>query len=166
MLKFWQLNFKNFYLTIDLAFSNSIMLIFLLNIWSVQVRCFLSHFWLCLNSFWAVFCLFFEAENEKFSNFVLDKCLLASKRQILFPWAREQLKMTKMWVLRSLQQCLRMKLGLKRSLEKNFGRNFEYFDARKSDYWMEKVSLPENTLLYNHIWQSRKNKKIFYCNFL
>ena len=27
-------------------------------------------------------------------------------------------------------------------------RNYEYFDARKSDYSMEKVNFPENTLLY------------------
>ena len=32
-----------------------------------------------------------------------------------------------------------------------FWRNFEYLDARKSDYSMKRVSLPENTLFYNHI---------------
>ena len=42
-----------------------------------------------------------------------------------------------------------------------FWRNFEYFDARKSDYSMKRVSLPENTLFYNHIWQSRKKQKDF-----
>ena len=42
------------------------MLICLKNIRLVQVRCFLFHFWLCLNSFWAVLGLIFEPETQKF----------------------------------------------------------------------------------------------------
>ena len=46
-------------------------------------------------------------------------------------------------------------------------RNFGYFDARKSDYSMEKVNFPENTLLYiNQAFLTvKKNKKSFYCDY-
>ena len=46
-------------------------------------------------------------------------------------------------------------------------RNFGYFDTRKSDYSMEKVNFPENTLLYiNQAFLTvKKNKNIFYCDY-
>ena len=46
-------------------------------------------------------------------------------------------------------------------------KNFGYFDARKSDYSMEKVNFPENTLFYlNQSYLTvKKNKKIFYCDY-
>ena len=41
-------------------------------------------------------------------------------------------------------------------------KNFEFFDARKSDYLMEKVNFPDNTLIYLNqlILQSRKIKNL------
>ena len=46
-------------------------------------------------------------------------------------------------------------------------RNYGYFNARKSDYSMEKVNFPENMLLYiNQSYLTvKKYKKIFYYNF-
>ena len=46
-------------------------------------------------------------------------------------------------------------------------KNFGYFDARKSDYSMEKVNFPENTLFYlNQSYLTvKKNKKNFYCDY-
>ena len=46
-------------------------------------------------------------------------------------------------------------------------RNFGYFDTRKSDYSMEKVNFPENTLLYiNQAFLTvQKSKNIFYCDY-
>ena len=46
-------------------------------------------------------------------------------------------------------------------------KNFGYFDARKSDYSMEKVNFPENTVFYlNQSYLTvKKNKKIFYCDY-
>ena len=47
-----------------------------------------------------------------------------------------------------------------------FWRNYGYFDARKSDYSMEKVNFPENSLLYiNQSYLTVKKKKKFYCDF-
>ena len=44
--------------------------------------------------------------------------------------------------------------------------NYGYFDARKSDYLMEKINFQENTLLYTNqsYFTVNKYKKIFYCN--
>ena len=46
-------------------------------------------------------------------------------------------------------------------------RNIGYFDTGKSDYSMEKVNFPENTLLYiNQAFLTvKKNKNIFYCDY-
>ena len=46
-------------------------------------------------------------------------------------------------------------------------KNFGYFDARKSDYSMEKVNFPANTLFYlNQSYLTvKKNKKNFYCDY-
>ena len=46
-------------------------------------------------------------------------------------------------------------------------KNFGYFDARKSDYSMEKVNFPENILFYlNQSYLTvKKNKKNFYCDY-
>ena len=49
----------------------------------------------------------------------------------------------------------------------NVWRNYGYFNARKSDYSMEKVNFTENMLLYiNQSYLTvKKYKKIFYYNF-
>ena len=46
-------------------------------------------------------------------------------------------------------------------------KNVGYFDARKSDYSMEKVNFAENTLIYlNQSYVTvRKNQKIFYHDY-
>ena len=45
-------------------------------------------------------------------------------------------------------------------------RYFGFFNASRSDYNMEKVKFPENTLLYvNQAYLTvQKNKKIYYCD--
>ena len=41
-------------------------------------------------------------------------------------------------------------------------KNFEFFDARKSDYSTEKVNFPENTLLYiNQSYLTVKNIRTY-----
>ena len=46
-------------------------------------------------------------------------------------------------------------------------KSFGYFDAKKSDFYMEKINLTENTWLYvNQAFLTvKKNKKIFYCDY-
>ena len=46
-------------------------------------------------------------------------------------------------------------------------RKYGFFDARKSDFGMEKVNYRENTKLYlNQAYLTvKKNKKIFHCDF-
>ena len=58
-------------------------------------------------------------------------------------------------------------LGSQEVSGKRVWRNFGYFDTRKSDYSMEKVNFPENTLLYiNQAFLTvKKNKNIFYCDY-
>ena len=59
------------------------------------------------------------------------------------------------------------KIGSKEVSGERVWRNYGYFEARKSDYSMEKVNFSENTLLYiNQSYLTvKKNKKIFYCHF-
>ena len=45
----------------------------------------------------------------------------------------------------------------------NVWKNFGYLDARKSDYSMEKVNIPQNTLFYLNQSYHREN---FYCDYL
>ena len=51
--------------------------------------------------------------------------------------------------------------------EERVWKSFGYFDARKSDYSIEKVNFPKNTLLYvNQVYLTvKKNRKIFYCDY-
>ena len=58
-------------------------------------------------------------------------------------------------------------LGLLRTQVKRFGKTSAFFDARKSDYLMEKANFPENILIYlNQSYLTiKKNKKIFYCDY-
>ena len=46
-------------------------------------------------------------------------------------------------------------------------RQFGFFDSRKSNYGMEKVNFPENSLLYinQSYFTVKKKKKNFYCDF-
>ena len=46
-------------------------------------------------------------------------------------------------------------------------KKHDFFNAIKSDFNMEKVNYPENTLFYiNQAYLTvKKNKKIFYCNY-
>ena len=58
-------------------------------------------------------------------------------------------------------------LGSDEVSEERVWKSFGYFDTRKSDYSMEKINFPENTLLYiNQAFLTvKKKKKIYYCNY-
>ena len=58
-------------------------------------------------------------------------------------------------------------IGSKEVSGERVWRSYGYFDARKSDYSMEKVNFSENTLLYiNQSYLTvKKNEKTFYCHF-
>ena len=51
--------------------------------------------------------------------------------------------------------------------EERVWKSFGYFDARKSDYSIEKVNFPKNTLLYvNQAYLTvKKNRKFSYCDY-
>ena len=58
-------------------------------------------------------------------------------------------------------------LGSEKVSEERVWKSLGYFDAGKSDYSMEKINFPDNTLLYiNQAFLTVKmNKKIYYCDY-
>ena len=58
-------------------------------------------------------------------------------------------------------------IGFEEVSGERFWKQYRFFDARKSDYSMEKVNFLENTLFYlNQSYLTvKKNKKSYYCDF-
>ena len=58
-------------------------------------------------------------------------------------------------------------LGSEEVSQERVWKSLGYFDAGKSDYSMEKINFPDNTLLYiNQAFLTVKmNKKIYYCDY-
>ena len=125
------------------------MLIYLKNIRLVQVRCFPVHFWLCLNSFCAVFGLIFEAETEKF---FLGQMCPGFKKTNLVSTSEATTENDKNVSYEIVVATFKKQSAYEENSGEGFWRNYRCFAARKSEYLIKKVNFLENTLLYiNHI---------------
>ena len=113
------------------------------------VRCFLFYFWLCLNSFWAVFGLIFEAKTEKFC---LGQMSPGFKKANLVSIRKATTESDKNVSTEIVAATFEKEIESEENSGEGVWRNYRCFDARKSEYLIKKVNFPENTLLYiNHI---------------
>ena len=68
-----------------------------------------------------------------------------SRRQFLFQWAKQPSKNGRNISTKIVAAKFEKEIGSEEVSGENAWGNYGYFDARKSDYSMEKVNVPENT---------------------
>ena len=97
-------------------------------------------FWIILVKFWVIF-----GQNLSQLFFCRANFIRFQEGKSCFNWAKQPPKNDRNINTKIVAATFENKNGSEEVSGENVWRNYEYFDARKSDYSMEKVNFPENT---------------------